>query len=611
MKRRSLILALLLLNLAAIPLRAQWSGSVGFTGGVGGHTGSDVSGIGFLGHALTQGDFTLRYKSDSLSWTTVVKGEWEPRTTDDTSMNFTEDKSGRNVLETAYKTEKKQPVKASIRSELSWKPGPGRSYTAWLRYEYKQDHARHVSNQKVLDMDAPEEDEFLQAMCSYESLRKNGHEVGAGARAEWKLDAKNLLLGSFSLSTTGSRNHTTWSVFQTERNIFAEEVDVIAAFRQGEAWMYRITPHSIDLDFEADLHLQNTIRDDKKVRLRWAPGLRVSGNHSSDQNSGATLSDIDSQGEYVWKDSLRLREYFNFLDIRLEPYLSVGYRGEKVQLTANYALQFPFRRLNDDTRKQDLAFRELYPVGNARFTWNISDVHSLGLTHELEVIHPDYLQLCWYERPGPYADQLYRGNEELLSSLRSRYGLNYELKWKQFRYRTKNTLTRQINETEKTWSKEEIDGRTYKVFQWLNAADKWQVGTVHRVGWVHPWVEAGLEVEYNHTRRIAKDDGAVKNSSDWSLRADFDAKLGKGWGFRTEVEYKSKVSTFFSRFNEYWRLNARIRKQFSKVTLFLEGRDLLDTPTITTVESADGAEYMVEYVRPNRRLFLLGLQWSF
>ena len=447
------------------------------------------------------------------------------------------------------------------------------------------------------------------ASIYYETPRMDEHNMSTGARGEWLLGPKSLLQSSFSISSTGSKKLTTWSVFKTT-GTNTENLDIYKEFREGNAWMYRITPNTIDLDFMADIHLRQTVRSDS-VRLHWSPGIKVTGNHSLDNNSGATLQDISPEGEYVWKDSLRLRENFNFLSLFAAPYVAMEYHGKKIDVIANYAIQFYMRRLNDDSRKQPLMFLNPNIVGSSSFTWKISPVHKLGITHGVGADYPDYLKICWYDRTGGYADQLYRGNTDLLSTIHSRYGMTYELNYKGFRYSMVNAVTRRINEIDQTWSNEEIEGRLYKVFRWVNSADSWSFGTSHRIAWEGKWLRAGVGINYNQSRRKAKSDGARRDASDWSLTADANANLGKGWTIGADARYQSSVATFFTRFNEYWALNGHVQKSFKKVTLYLDARDLLDSARQSIVESDNGEQLLVDVARGNRRLFLLGVRWNF
>ena len=630
--RKTIILLSLLFFVAAPALRAQWSGRVDFSTGLGGMMGNREYQIGNLGHLLTQGDFTLRYRTDKFTWTNTLNGSWEPKSSDNSRMNLKLAQQDEIGLDLVYKTVKTRPLQVGIRSDFGWKPSATSSYSAWISYRYKNDRARNVSNSltgtiDISAMDPQQRRQYYesprdlveelslddldsyQASCYYETPRMDEHSMTTGASGDWQLGPKSLLQASLSLATAFSGKHTTWSVFKTSQ-AYPGEIDVTAAFHEGNAWMYRITPTTADLDFSADIHLRQTERDDSQ-RFRWTPGVRVFGNHSLDKNSGASLSDITPDGSYVWQDSLRLRETFDFFAMTAAPFAAVEYRGRKIEVQADYSLQFYFYRLNDDTHLQPLALSSVKPSGNARFTWKISDVHRLGLTHDVGVDYPDYLKICWYDRTGGYADQLYRGNKDLVSTLHSRYGITYELQYKRFRYRTSNTITRKINEIDQTWSNEEIEGRLYKVFHWINSSDSWSFGTFHRFGWEGKVLKAGVGVEYNQSRRTAKANGAVRDASDWRLTMDADLNLGKGWTFGANARYRSKVATFFTRFDEYWELGARLQKKFERFTIYLDGRDLLDEALATTYESADGRELWVDVARENRRLFLLGLQWNF
>ena len=623
------IATLLLIALTAFPLQAQWSGHMDVTTGLGGMTGNDELGVGLLGHLLTQGNVSLRYQTEKFSWNTTVGGRWEPKSSDNSRLDFNRDQPDELNLELVYKTVKTRPLQVNVRTSFDWKPSPDRRYTAWLSYRYKNDRARNVSNSLsgtlsldgrqiqyyyanpralVDDLRLEDMDSHL-ASCYYELPRMNEHAMAAGATGTWRLGDKSSLLGSFSLSTVRNLNHTVWSVFKSSDDV-SGDIDEVEAFHRGDAWMYRITPSSIDMDLEADIHLLRIVRDGD-VRFNWAPGFRLFGNHSVDQNSGASLADIDAKGNYIWRDSLRLRENFDFLAFQAAPFVAAEYRGKKIEVQADYSLHFYFCRLNDDTRRQPLNLQTVAPVGNARFSWKLSDIHKLSVTHAVGVDYPDYLKICWYDRTGGYADQLYRGNSELVSTLHSRYSFVYELLYKRFRYRMSNAVTRKINEMDQTWSNEEIEGRLYKVFLWVNSADSWSFGTAHRIGWEGKWGKGGVGVEYNQSRRTAKADGAVKDASDWRLTADADANLGKGWSLGARLKYQSAVATFFSSFNEYWEFNTHIQKKFRNITLFFDGNDLLDNARQTTVESADGRQLWLDVARDNRRLFLLGIQWNF
>ena len=77
------------------------------------------------------------------------------------------------------------------------------------------------------------------------------------------------------------------------------------------------------------------------------------------------------------------------------------------------------------------------------------------------------------------------------------------------------------------------------------------------------------------------------------------------------MNYRSNVATFFTIFKQYCALNVRVEKKIGKLTLSLSGRDLLDGETEKSYLAADQTEMWVETTRLNRRLVLLGVNWSF
>ena len=588
----------LTLLLCSLPLRAQWSGNVDLSAGLGGMEGSIVSDDKPMFHGLTQGVFQLNYKTDHFRWSTRLDGKWEPKTTDNTRFAYKKEKVG-----IVYKAATTRPLSTSIRSDFVWTPSPGRDYSAWILYQYKNDRAFNHS----INFDGNVE-ELQSFSYYYEEPVMDEHKVETGARFSHRFNGgRSILHGSVVFQSAGSQRVNTWTVFKTDPGEGATVIEDDEV--EGYAWRYRITPGSRDFNLDGDFHLQQTLLD-QDVKLTITPGARLSTKHALDQNSGATQISLYDEEE-VWKDSTRLRETFDFLSLWAEPYMAADFKWKNVEAHANYAGQIYARRLNDDTHWQPLKVKGFYPVGRANVRWTLSPMHSFNLTNQMSVSHPDYLKICWYDRTAGYLDQLYRGNEQLLSPRTRLYGLEYEFKYKRFLSQFVVSYKRVVNEIDQTWTNEEIDGRQYKVFHWLNSSNSRSVGLTQKLGWRGKVIVANAGITYNQSRRRAMDSDKVKNSFDWRLNADVTAFLGKGWSVGADARYQSKVATFFTIFKEYCELNVRIQKDFKKFTLYLQGRDLLDQPRQTSFESEELQEFWIEEVRSNRRIFVLGAKWKF
>lgn len=584
--------------LLAVPVRAQWSGHLDLSGGYGLMPAREAEERERLDHGLIQLNGRIQYKNPQWTWKTTLDGKWEPKGTD------SERAASKNDIEAVVKESRTRPLTVGLRSDLSWTPGADRKYDSWIRYQYKYDEANNQTLRLNLSLDWDDG----KASYYYEQPLLSEHLVAAGVQTSHQLGAPwRVLLSSLSLEATMNQQYNLWSVTKAEgfsAETLEEDID-------ATSWVYRITPQKTDLNTSGLVHLRDSVLRGP-VKLVLDPGVRVASQHNLDMNSGATLDLelFEKTGEEVWRDSVRLRERFDYRTLRLEPYLAADFSWQALQAHVDYALQFYSRRLNDDDHTQRLSLYGVYPVGNGSISWRPSGRHRLSLNNRLSVAHPDYYKICWYERTGGYLNQLYRGNDKLRSTVTRLYSLEYEFKPGPFSSNTTLSVTRRKNETEQTWKNEEIEGRLYKVFTWINAADGWTLGATERLGWSGKVVSAHLGVGYNRTRRTARETGAVKETFDWNLTADASVELGRGWNIRSDVRYQSKVATFFSMFNEYCVLNARVQKRFPRFTVYLEGRDLLDNVRVTSFESADGKEKWVESVRNNRRLVVLGLSWD-
>lgn len=192
------------LLLCSLPLRAQWSGNVDLSAGLGGMEGSIVSDNKPMFHGLTQGVFQLNYKTEKFRWTTRLDGKWEPKTTDNARFSYKKEKVG-----LVYKAATTKPLSTSIRSDFVWTPAPGSSYNAWILYQYKNDRAHNHS----MTFDGNVED-MLSFSYYFEEPVMDEHKVETGARISHSFNGgRSILHGSVVFLSAGSRRSNTWTVF--------------------------------------------------------------------------------------------------------------------------------------------------------------------------------------------------------------------------------------------------------------------------------------------------------------------------------------------------------------------------------------------------------------
>ena len=602
--RLFLVLALLLCSL---PIRAQWSGGLDLSGGFGVMSGSMIDEEKPMYHGLAKGTFNLNYKAETFDWGVKVFGDWKPLETDNARMEYKN-----NLLDVVYKKTSTKPLTVGVKSDFEWRPSAAAKYSAWIQYKYKHDNASNIS----LDLVGDEED--MKSFAYYfEKPMLNEHKVETGFKSFNSFaSGRHVLRSSLSMEFDHSQKVNSWDVLKSEDDGSQGGGVAFESIYNGFVWEYKLTPSSTDLNLKGDINLENTILDGGS-KLKLTPGVRFTNNHSLDQNSGATLitkSVID--GDHLstveeWRDSTRLRENFNYISLSVDNYLVADFNWKNLEAHADYALQVYARRLNDDDHYQRLRVKGLYPVGSANIKWNITPHHALNLRNKISVKHPEYLMICWYDRTAGYMDQLYRGNEELLSPQTFLYALDYEFNWGRFVAKSSISYKEVNNEIDQTWKNEEIDGRLYKVFIWVNSADSRSAGLSQTLGWHGKVINANAGITYNQSSRTSKSTGAVKNSFDWKLTGDITANLGKGWSVGMDAKYQSKVATFFTIFKEYCELNAKVQKEFKHITLYLEGHDLLDQPREKSFTSEELQELWIDQVRSNRRIVILGAKWNF
>ena len=604
MKKKRILLLLGLSILTLAPAHAQWFGSVDVSGGINAIPGNEVFDDGEpMIHGLAQGELMLGRKKSTFTWKSTLKGKWEPKTTDNARLSVKE----KNVA-AVEKTATTKPLTVSLKSDFLWTPSASRNYSSWILYQYKNEHA--INHSLVLNGDL---EDFRKLSYYYEEPRQHEHKFEAGLKTQRSLGAgKRVLSSSLVLQAINSRKYNIWTTFKTSEDQGGATVVDMGDGYTGYVWKYRITPVSTDINLDGDIRLQMNVVDDD-VKLKLTPGARISAKNALDQNSGATAFNMSIEEKYKeeWRDSTSLRESFNYLSITADSFLAADCSWRKVEAHAEIATQVYGRRLNDDTHQQPFRVKGIYPIGKANILWTFSPGHSLNFKNEMTVKHPDYLKICWYDRTAGYLDQLYRGNEQLRSPQTTLYELEYTFKHKRFLSKTSVSYKQVLDEVDQTWSNKTIEGREYKVFEWRNSADSRSLGLKQAFGWRGKIITANTEISYNKSRRVAKNSSTIKDSYDWRLKGDIAAKLGKGWSVGADAKYQSSVATFFTLFKGYCTLNAFVQKDFKKITLYLQAKDILDQTMETSYESEETQEYWIEQVRNNRGLVVLGLKWKF
>lgn len=563
----------------------HWYGKVGLTGGYGHRIIKDETQIApddTLNHVRGEAALQLGYRSPKFSFSTQMKGQWTGKGTlfDRSSV------TGEEKLDLKYRrTELRQPS-GSWRSDFQWKPSERNQYSMFILYQMERDKTHGESFDYKMDL---EKDETEDYRFSLEERHHWKHTAQTGWRSthNWP-DRRLTLLTQLDGTTRLHKRHSVWEEQAMNRSR-----------------SYLLTPQSDYHEGKAMILLRN---DDflGVPTLRAEGGLQVRSAYTEDRNAGMTQIAPD-----VWRDSVRLKEQFNHLALWIEPGVNADYRPGNWHLRAEGVLQWYGEQLTDERHFRDIAWERPAPVGKLLAEWTPSKVHRLSLQSAHSIQQPTYLQRCWFERQNANADQLFRGNPALEAIRIHEVNLIYTLRIDRFQASSQSRLTYRRFEVEQTFSKEMIDARNYTVFTWLNTAYKEVFSQVLTAGWTGPVFSADARVNYAQTKQLSATREHELRTHHWELSANAVLKPGKGWTFSARGSYIGDVQTLYSLLQGYCTLNARIEKAFKKVTVFVEGRDLLDQPVGREFISQDRTEHWVESEYLNRRVFLAGFTWDF
>ena len=589
------LLPILLSFLSLLPsldsfAQKKWKGQIGLEGGLGGEAPL-YEGFEPIWHGLAQTNANLTYTSPRFEWNASLNGKYENLETDNDRV-FVSVAKGEKIS-TVYKDNNSFPLNTRFNTYGLWKPRAGEWYKATLSYELRLERGNNFIYRQEIDEKVDRENIDVQAPT------KSKHDIKAIFEMDRHLgSARKVLHGTVNAGGVFQNENSLWSTF----HLVGEDENLVKAFC--------LTPYSQAADVSANFYFADSLIHRRDLQLRLAPGLRAKTAYTSDNNSGATLLDIEKN---IWVDSTSLRESFNFFTINVQPYLMGDLRWKKLSAHINYSLDVYARKLTDDSahRERNLDFVIPYVIGDGWVKWTLSPMHNFTLSNKMEVFHPSYLQICWYERQGSYPSQIYRGKEDLKSRETIRNAFTYDLKTKHFLSGTTIAAGRNLNEIDQTYSNQHIDGKDFKVFTWVNASNSWNFEIEEKLGWRGKWVNANIAANFKHNLRQSTTTDEIKRNNEWRLTADVLGQFGKGWSAGADIRYQSKVANFFTIFKSYCTLNAQVRKQLGDWTISLRGQDLLDTKRETEFISSDETEAWAESSRLNRRMFLLGVTWKF
>ena len=596
---RNCLLTLLLFLLAVGGAKAQpevtrtdkWTGNLELITGLGiSHLENDGKVADTLVHIKEQANLSISRATSAFSFSTQAQGFFEK------NMTYTRRATirGRTRTELLVRASEIIQPGSNIRSDFGWRPSNGQQIDAYVTYKFDFNRTKMVALNLLLDSL-----ENFNYNSAFEDSKTQQHAATAGWKSSHQLGSpRRQLLTSGEWKGTFDREASDWAkmMFYMTDNPQLDSSNSIG---------YRLTPQLNE--HEGALYVSYRDSLIKGIHnLTIEPGAQARLSRTLNNNSGLVH---DSGG--TWRDSTGLHEDFDYFTVLLEPRLQLEYRYSTFRLSADYSLQFYGSQLSSQLHYQPMEWERPAVVGRSFAEWAPGAGHKLTLGSSLSLTRPGYFQLCWYDRQGSDPSQLIRGNPDLQRSRSISTDLTWNFNVGGFRLTTISIYDYKIGDIEQLFINQMIDGQVYRIFTWVNSAYGHSFTQRLQAGWRGKFLSANVQGNYQHNALMNADSDEMENFNNWEVRADITARTTNGWSFSTNGFYRSDSQSLYSRKKNVYTINTRIAKEFKHITIYLDGRDLLDHPVTVTYFSQNKSEQWEETTIMNRCMVLLGFIWSF
>lgn len=367
---------------------------------------------------------------------------------------------------------------------------------------------------------------------------------------------------------------------------------------------YRLTPTYVD--HAAKINSGFTAKDFCGVK-RLDVEYRLNGTLKIDDDIYEAANLVGEE----WQDSVRYRAHFNYVSLAVDPVARAKYSIKNFTVDGEITPEYFNYRLDDTEHHGRMDSPSMTFLAQLRNTWDITPEHQISFKVQRNIKRPDYLQMCWFQRPGNLKDELMAGNTSLLPSLENNF--NYQYKFKHGRLSTTFEAghlykTRSI---EKTFSNQVIEGHNFRVYTWINSGHSYKTNLKLTAAWNGNRFKADVMGNINFFRGFNAKEVMTK-TSDWECKANASFDWTKGWETKASLRYQSKIIRTYSSMTEYLGLDVSLTKKFKKGwTIYVKGNDLLDKMIEYMTLSEDGNEGRVENRYLNRRIIRFGVNYKF
>lgn len=452
-----------------------------------------------------------------------------------------------------------------------------------------------ISFRNIIHMEGPVESKFymdieegLQSVNDYSvnaswnhKFDKPGREITAGM--EWGMNIND--------------NSSIWHRQETAMN--GDNPEEVPTDSDMPMRTFRITPLNKDNRLNASvMYLDRDMFDRKTLDLELGADFQI--DYKKDNQSAANLIDE------VWVDSLKYRENFDFLALNLTPKVKLSYSPGKFNFSLQLTPDFYVSKLDSDRNIGSFNFGRVYILPDFNANWTPSTMHKVGISYKQGMTRPSYLQICWFQRAGSYANEIQMGNPGLKPGSNGTANLFYTFHSGFFTGTVEGISTLNWDKIEKVFNTR----GEYHIYTWINSGHS--VENSIKLTMLADLKNFNAELSGYYKYFLGYNNaGAETRSSDWGVNGAATLSLKGGWIFNARARYQSKVIRTYSSMTEYVGCDVRITKDFRRFSVYAEGKDLFDRPIRVSTLSEDMRYILLEEHQYHRRIFSVGASFRF
>lgn len=433
---------------------------------------------------------------------------------------------------------------------------------------------------------------------------KETSRVGVDYRHLFDKDGR-VLNAKLDISHRKTDKNTIWEKGTGKMNL-DEESEMEIEFNEEEDIYkkYRLTPYNVSETFLLDGRFVDP--DFAGIeRLKMTFSLTGQVRRENDEYIAANWD------EERWVDSLRYRESFDYLSLTVDPCIKVDWSVGQFSFTGEFTPEYYTDKLDDATHSGKFHADRISPLVFFQTTFSPGKGHTIRGSVRRSVTRPEYLQKCWFQRQGSYANELFEGNTDLHPSASNRFTADYRFSSGRFSSDLELGHTYVNDRIEKVYRAESIQDHDWRIYTWINSGYSNTSNARLTLKWNATRLKADISGNYNYYIGVVNSGKETRNA-DYSISGNVGYTFPKaGLSLQAKGQYQSKIIRSYSSTTEYVRCDARVEKKFKHFNVYLEGRDLFDTDITVSTMSEDQTQGREEIYALNRRLIILGASYNF